>query len=328
MLMRAATPLLAPSGARVLLGSPAMAPLAPAADTLFGPRGVCFAGDALVIADTGHHRMLIWREVPTDDAAPADLVLGQRDFASEGRHGLNMPTGLAFSDGVLALADAWNHRVLLWHTLPRRQDQAPDIVLGGQARAPADAPRADTLYWPYGVALHEGRLYVADTGNRRVLIWNCVPASSGLPADRVLGQPHFDTRDAHELRWPHAVALVDAALLVADAGRNAVLMWRGGELQCSIGERDCKSPYGLALLGDELVVADTANSRLLAYTELAGDARPCALAGQASLADWGDNQWRAPTRASLCWPYALAACGRTLAIADSGNNRVLLWDRA
>ncbi len=33
-------------------------------------------------------------------------------------------------------------------------------------------------------------------------------------------------------------------------------------------------------------------------------------------------------RDSLCWPYAVAACAGGLAIADTGNNRVLLWDVA
>jgi hypothetical protein len=28
---------------------------------------------------------------------------------------------------------------------------------------------------------------------------------------------------------------------------------------------------------------------------------------------------------TLCWPYGLALHGRTLAVADSGNNRVVLW---
>jgi hypothetical protein len=328
MLMRAARPLLAPGGARVVLGSSAIAPLAPAADTLFGPRGVCFALDALVVADTGHHRVLIWRSVPRADDASADVVLGQRDFATEGRNGLNMPTGVGYENGVLAVADAWNHRVLLWHGLPQRPNQAPDVVLGDAQIGPGDPPRADSLYWCYGVAPHEGRLYVADTGNRRVLIWDSVPERSGAPADRVLGQPDFASREARELHWPHRIAFHGGALLIADAGRNGVLVWRDSEFECIVGAGECKSPYGLAMLGEELVIADTANSRLLRYAELTVESRPGALAGQAGFGDWGDNRWGPPSRDSLCWPYALAAQGETLAIADSGNNRVLLWDRA
>ena len=34
---------------------------------------------------------------------------------------------------------------------------------------------------------------------------------------------------------------------------------------------------------------------------------------------------RCPSRDSLCWPYGIAVCGDVAAVADSGNNRVLLW---
>ena len=52
------------------------------------------------------------------------------------------------------------------------------------------------------------------------------------------------------------------------------------------------------------------------------------LAGQLRFSDKGDNRWRAAARDSLCWPYGVAASGDTAVIADSGNNRVLLWEAA
>jgi len=76
------------------------------------------------------------------------------------------------------------------------------------------------------------------------------------------------------------------------------------------------------------VVADTANSRLLAFdlSALAMGVPAIGVAGQRGFSDKGDNRWGAATRDSLCWPYNVAACGDTLVIADSGNNRVLLWE--
>ena len=36
-----------------------------------------------------------------------------------------------------------------------------------------------------------------------------------------------------------------------------------------------------------------------------------------------------PSRLALaCWPYGLSALGSTVAVADSGNNRILIWDAA
>ena len=89
-------------------------------------------------------------------------------------------------------------------------------------------------------------------------------------------------------------------------------------------------PYGLTVLGGRLTVADTANSRLLGYGPdgIAPGAAARWLAGQWRFTDKGDNRWLPMTRDSLCWPYGVAACGDTLVIADSGNNRVLLWRAA
>ena len=88
-------------------------------------------------------------------------------------------------------------------------------------------------------------------------------------------------------------------------------------------------PYGICAGRTRLTVADTANSRLISFERdgLAMGVRATRLAGQASFEAKGDNRWR-PARDSLCWPYRVAASGDVLAIADSGNNCVLLWDLA
>lgn len=376
-----AQPLLAADGARIVLGAEATGalatPIAPAADALFGPRGACLAGPngPLIVCDTGHHRLLIWKRAPATDNAPADLVIGQPDFGTEGRNAkgeagpatLNVPTGIAVERDVLAVADAWNHRVLLWRGLPQRSNQPADVVLGqadfasNRANRGSSAARADTLNWCYGVALHNGRLFVADTGNRRVLVWNAIPTVNGAPADLVLGQRDFTTRDesagaiagAVGMRWPHGVAADAARLFVADAGSSRVMVWttpperNGAACDFVLGQADfaggdhnratyyptasaLNMPYGIAAHAGRVVVADTANSRLLGFdtARLAMGAPATHLAGQSALDEKGDNRWRPPARASLCWPYAVAACATTFVIADSGNNRVLLWEAA
>jgi len=227
-----------------------VAPIEPRADTLFGPRGACLAARTgpLFVSDTGHHRLLIWKNAPAGDNVPADVVIGQPDFSREGRNAkgdvgaatLNVPTGVASAGSVLAVADAWNHRVLLWHGHPERSNRPADVVLGqadftgGLANCGFDRPRADTLNWCYGVAIVGGRLFVADTGNRRVLVWDRIPVANGAGADLVLGQRDFTTRDENAgegagplgMRWPHGIAVVDAAILVSDAGNNRIMVWR------------------------------------------------------------------------------------------------------
>ncbi len=374
-------PLLDPAGPAVVLGSTPSGfdltqPVAPTSSTLFGPRGAALASPSgpLVIADTGHHRLMIWLRRPTVDSAPADVLIGQADFACEGRNAkgaagaatVNVPTGVAATSSVLAVADAWNHRVLLWHGLPERDNQPADVVLGQADFSSTLAnrggdPRADTLNWCYGVAIIGESLVVCDTGNRRVLVWRRIPCLNGEPADLVLGQDSMNCRDenggrgvdSRGMRWPHSIAMVGAGFFVADSGNNRVMAWTAmptqngtpcdlvlGQPDMSASEHNCarylpdatslNMPYGCAALGDRLLVADTANSRLLGFVaaDMATGAPADALTGQPDFQSKGDNRWAAPVRDSLCWPYGLTTSGTTAVVADSGNNRVLLWEAA
>jgi hypothetical protein len=328
----------------------------------------------LFVCDTGHHRLLAWRVAPRIDFTPADLVFGQPDFTSEGRNArrevgpstLNVPTGVALGSGVLAVADAWNHRVLLWFGVPETSNRPADVVLGqagfatGFANRGGSVPAADTLNWCHGVTISDGRLFVADTGNRRVLVWNTIPETNGTAADLVLGQPHFTTRDdrggpegAAGMRWPHAIATADGRLFVADAGANRIMIWHhppetnGEPCHAILGQANFDAtdhnrgaydpnaatlnmPYGVAALAGRLVVADTANSRLLGFdlaTVETGDPADRVTA-QHNFREKGENRWERPSRDGLCWPHGVAICADTAIVADSGNNRVLLWAAA
>jgi len=371
--LEAAPPLLDPAGPAVVLGGHDAfdGPLAPSRTSLYGPRAAIVAGGRCWVADTGHHRVLGWSNVPTEDGAPADIVLGQGGFDTEARlpaqpGSMNMPVGIAaLPGGGLAVADSWNHRVLLWRSAPET-GSPPDVVLGqatpdeGLPNRGRDEPRADTLFWPFALLVHEGRLFVADAGNRRVVVFDHIPDRSGAPADRVLGQKTLEERsdngggpaDARSLRWPHALAVVGGDLAVADAGNNRILVWRGipeapnAPASLVLGQADFSAidhnlgayeptaralnmPYGMAAAGSVLHVADTANSRLVGYTlPLEHHAAATRLTGQEAFTKKGDNRWRLPVRDSLCWPYGLFLHGDTAVVADTGNQRVLLWKLA
>ncbi len=378
----AALSVLDPAGPRVCLGGARGAddlpiPVQPEASTLFGPRGACLlhATGPLWVSDTGHHRVLGWRECPRADATPADWVIGQADFRREGRNAkaapgpatVNVPCGICALDAGLALADAWNHRVLIWWRAPTQDNAPADVVLGQSdfsdalPNRGADRASAQSLFWPYGVSWDGARLWVADTGNRRVLMWHGLPQDNGRPADLVLGQADHSCRDenggaaptARSMRWPHAVARWGERLCVTDAGNNRILIWDtlptcdNAPASRVLGQPDFDSvdhnqslywpsaaslqmPYGIATAGSWCVSADTANSRLLAWhaADCRTGAPASALTGQRHFNAKGDNEWGAPTRASLCWPYGLCLCDGLGVVADSGNNRVLLWPLA
>ena len=375
---------------RVWLGAPAPGGLAlpaakPSMAWLYSPRGVFVSDDYLVVADTGNHRVMIWRGIPDRDEQPADVVLGQPDGDSEGpaaggrgpERGMNLPTGVLVHDGRLVVADAWHHRILVWDSVPTVNDVAPDVVIGQPDAASVEPNRgagcsATSLYWPFGIAMVGGAFWVADTGNRRVLGWrNGIPAAD-QPADVVLGQPdgtsNGENRDGpagpDSFRWAHDIAGRDDLLLVADAGDHRLLGWSGlpdadRPADLVVGQPDFTSaeewpygphtndrmrfPYAVCLDGsggqersdsgknsgqERLAVADTANNRILLW-----DGMPEGPIGRG--ADWvlaqpdfganGENRWTSVQHDTLCWPYGLSLHGDTLVVADSGNNRVMLW---
>ncbi|MDJ0680808.1 MAG: NHL repeat-containing protein [Xenococcaceae cyanobacterium MO_167.B52] len=369
--------LLSPSGAEVILGqqpSDILAvPLQPSATNMFGPRGVCLVSEtgSLWVADTGHHRLLGWRKCPERDGEPADWVIGQPDFQQEGQNGketpsaatVSVPTGICVCGKGLAVADAWNHRILIWKELPEDSNVPADLVLGqtnfseNQPNRGCLATLGDRLHWCYGVLYHQGKLFVADTGNRRVLIWNQLPESNGQSADVILGQSDFNLRDenggstptASSMRWPHAISIWQNNLIVADAGNNRIMVWEGiptennTPCQMVLGQPNFSNvelnqsnyfpsaqtlsmPYGVAVYRDWILVADSANSRLLGWRDMATGIAAQALTGQAQFNSKSENRsYGNATRNSLCWSYGIQICGDTAIIADSGNNRVLLW---
>lgn len=127
------------------------------------PRGIAVAPDgALYVADSALHR--IWSVTPNG-------VVGDfwGDYGVEAGH-FNTPWDLALGDGgSLYVADTWNHRI-------QRLDDAGDPLLawGRLAQVDAGDPTGQGGFLgPRGVAAGaDGRLYVADTGNHRVQIFD------------------------------------------------------------------------------------------------------------------------------------------------------------
>ncbi len=352
-------------------GGLALPPAKPSMAWMYSPRGVFLGEQHVVVADSGNHRVLIWHGMPEDDEQPADVVLGQPDGESEGRaasgrgpeRGMNLPTGVLVHDGRLIVADAWHHRILVWNTVPQSNDVAPDLVLGQPDAGSVVENRGgecsgSTLYWPFGIGVVGSSFWVADTGNRRVLGWRNGIPDPNQPADVVLGQSHAAAREENRggavgpatFRWPHDITGCDDLLLVADAGDHRLLGWspspdadRGAD--SVLGQPDFTSalewpygphtsdrfrfPYAACLDGHRLAVADTANNRILLWDGVPDDGRGADhVLAQPDFSSNGENRWTSVQRDTLCWPYGLSLRGDTLAVADSGNNRVMIWRRA
>ena len=342
----------------------------PSAATMYAPRGVWLDDQRLIVCDSGNHRLLIWNSPPTTDQTPADVVLGQPNFESEGpaargrgpENGVHLPTGVIVVGDKLVVGDAWHHRVLVWNEVPRATDTPPDYAIGQADLSEVEpnrgmAPSLSGMYWPYSIAWIDHRLYVADTGNRRILVWNDFP-STDRPADFLLGQNlATDSEEnrggpvaANSFRWPHGFASHQGRLYIADAGNHRVLCWNDlsdhdraadqviGQVNFETayelpydaqGAARLRFPYSIDCDGDVLAVADTANNRILFWRlPLAKDcsAEAFDVIGQIDFASNGENHWQTVNENTLCWPYGIGFHNGRLAVADSGNNRVMIWD--
>ncbi|MBI4870582.1 MAG: hypothetical protein HY814_03345 [Candidatus Riflebacteria bacterium] len=323
------------------------------------PYGVSSDGTHFFVGDVLNNRVLIWNRMPTAAGTPADVVVGQPDLVTTApgleADRLYYPYGVS-SDGTrLFVADQYNNRVLIWNRIPTADGVPADVVLGqpsflaGGANIPARG--AATLSLPTGVFCDGTRLFVADTQNNRVLIWNTVPTLSGTPADVVVGQPNFETGspnspncNAQTLHVPSAVYSDGTRLFVSDFGNNRVLIWNviptnhGQSADLVLGQSDfaglapnnpslgagtLNGPHGLFFDGTSLSVADLHNNRVLLWTGLPTVNKQPAnfVLGQAGFASGLANS-PALGAASLFGPSNVYFAGGRLFIADYSNNRV------
>ena len=331
--------------------------------------GIAYAANTLFVADANilgaapvNNRVLMFQnlssqlpevnaELPYLTTCPvcvgtATVVLGQPDFITDTvdvvatPNNLRLPTALA-SDGVhLAVADTYHNRVLIWNHLPTYSNAPADVVVG-QANFSdwlslplTTPPTASSLRAPQGVWIQNGKLFVADTQNNRVLIWNSIPTSNGVAADVVVGFPNFTTYSAtavanqstsataSNMQDPVSVTSDGTRMFVSDLGYNRVLIWNsiptsnGVPADVEIGQPDMVSS-----------IPDNAYSGSPATTAGSTDVEVPVLCPVSS----GKDANNAPTypgscNATLSFPRFALSDGTRLYIADGGNDRVLEFE--
>jgi len=128
-----------------------------------GVSAMAVSGNVVVIADTGNHRVLIWRST-----TPPAGVIGQLQPDVVLGESIVDPVSVAYDGHRLFVGDALQHRVLIWNALPSADNQPADVVLG-QSDSAAGAASVGT---PTALASDGTNLFVADTENRRILIFS------------------------------------------------------------------------------------------------------------------------------------------------------------
>jgi len=233
-------------------------------------------GQRLFIASGADHRVLIWNSIPTSNGAPADVVLGQQSFTTKAANDsngdgvtdtvaantLNGPSGV-YSDGTrLFVADSSNHRVLIWTSMPSRNGQPADLVLGQQSftikagndsdgDGVTDTVAANTLNDPDSVYSDGRRLFITDVLNDRVLIYNNIPSSNGARADIALGQPDLtsgsfpSSAQANNFLTLTRIVASNNKLFVNDKAGHRILIFNNQLPDVSLSRTITGQPNGL-----------------------------------------------------------------------------------
>ncbi len=336
---------------------------------LLAPRGVFLRQKKLFVADTAQNRLFIWNELPTTEFQTPDVVLGQNAKEKTGRNAsgnvsgssLFYPSGV-WSDGEkLIVADAWNHRVLIWLQMPSQDGQCADVVVGQpdfesnqpNVKGIGHSPSAQSLNWPYGVFSDGRQLWIADTGNRRIMYFEKIPTENFVRANSVIGKPTFRERDYdhHDAIWPYSVKVSPGGQMsITDTQYYRILLWKDWKTAFShkadvlIGQPSFDANgqnqfgwfpkantlnwcYDTCFYRNGLWVADTGSSRLLWFEELPDQHNTPAnnVLGQDDFTTGSENKntiWS--TEGSLYWPFQISIEGATMVVADTGNHRIVI----
>jgi hypothetical protein len=335
------------------------------------PRGLHTMNGKLIVADTAQNRVFIWNEMPLSSYKTPDLVLGQLLSTDTQRNAggetdassLLYPSGV-WSDGTqLIIADAWNHRVLIWNSFPTQNGQPADIVAGQpdmqnnlpNVKGVGSVASAKNLYWPYGVWSDGKHLWIADTGNRRVLFYENIPTENYQAADKVIGKENFEDKDyEHENAvWPYSVKVSeDGVLAITDTQYYRALIWNHWKdafkktADAIIGQPDLESCgqnqynlrpksntlnwcYDMFMRNGSLWLADTGNSRVLFFKKIPTENNVPAdeLFGNIDFESIGEHlEVGKQNNERLYWPFAVTVTDDLLIVADTGNHRIVFYE--
>lgn len=317
------------------------------------------------VVDSGNHRVLTYELNADNSFPDyrADYVIGQPDFSStKANRGSNGPTenslrapkqvSVENASGDVYISDTGNNRVLVFNSV-NMSDPVAKYVLGASDMTTTNAGgvvSASTMLSPQGVAFSGSgaslKVFVADSDFNRVLRFDQITAS-GQSATRVLGQSDFissaPSLSQSGLTSPSSVAVNSiGAVFVGDSGNNRVIGWtasiasNGQNADIVLGQtwfyssgegtqaNSLNRPQGVVFdASGRLLVTDTGNNRMLIWNT------PTASSGQSASLVLGQNNFTTNTKATsptkMSSPVAVASADVLTLVADSQNNRVLVY---
>lgn len=280
---------------------------------LNAPRAIAAGLDNdLYVTDSRNHRII---HIATDGTLLHEWgTFGDQLTTGNAEIGFfNEPWGIAVGpDGSVYVTDTWNHRVQKFTA-----DGQPATMWGQYGQPlPEDPATSDSFWGPRGVAVDsQGRVYIADTGNKRIVIFD---ADGNYVSE--FGTTGFDPGQFDE---PVGVAIAsDGTLYVTDTWNQRIqsfipsedgtvfvpsLQW---DVNAWFGQSLDNKPFLAVDANNNVFITDPEGFRIIQFT---GD-------GQ-FVRTWGDYGVNAD-EIGLAAGVAVDALGNVW-VTDAGNNRIM-----
>ncbi|MCX6117951.1 MAG: hypothetical protein NT027_10440 [Proteobacteria bacterium] len=269
---------------------------------------------------------------------------------------VNDPQAAIVAGGKLIVAENAKYRISVWNSFPSSNQVPADYAIGQPdlytVTSSSGGVSASSLSGSVTDLYSDGtRLYAADYGNHRVLIWNSIPTTFDKPADVVIGQPDFTSSTANNgglssrsLNFPRYVSGCGTKILISDLSNKRVLVWNtppttnyqpadlviGQSLfttnAASLTSTGLAGPRGVACANGKLFVVDGGYNRVLGWNSFPtsnGQAADFVL-GQSDFVTSTSNAG-GMSGSSFSSPAGIAINGNTLYVTDLNNSRILVW---
>ncbi|MEW8525768.1 MAG: thioredoxin-like domain-containing protein [Candidatus Thiodiazotropha endolucinida] len=303
---------------------------------LAAPGKLAVSDTHLAISDSLHNRILV-----TDHQGQTQHIIGTEEAGNEdggfNRARFNMPQGLVFDSNGIYVADTGNHTIRYIDLI----DKTVTTVAGNGAleRKREGYYKATSIGMasPWALALRDDRLFIAMAGSHQIWVYNT--ASKQLIHFAGSGREGIADGDIEKATFsqPSGLSLFGDWLYIADSEASAIrrihlkdevvetLVGKGlfdfGDVDGKLHEAKLQHVLGIAVASEHSVIlADTYNHKIKivdlgkdVIKSIIGDGRPGFLStvnGQFQLNE----------------PGGLALHDKTLFIADTNNNRIVVHE--
>ena len=139
----------------------------------------------MAIADTQFYRILVWNDKNDAFSRPANIIIGQENFNACGQNQfrlspeantLNWTYDACFYKEGILVNDTGNSRVLGFDSIPKTNNAPADWLIGRPDFQTSSEYKGNltgtqsAIYWPFSITTQNNQLFIADTGNHRIII--------------------------------------------------------------------------------------------------------------------------------------------------------------